>query len=402
MASDLVVYVVVHQPQRLKLPAQPIPKGAIPDDIERCVFDSELNRFYFEKVSKTCYHPATSLFLQMVESGFKMSIGFSASFIKQALAWGPDVLEGFKNLVKHPNVELVCVEPSHSFIFFFDVEKFIDRMKWWRGYLKEIFGFEPKVTDTTEMYISNDVYFALLQAGFEGALMDGREWVLEWRDPTHLYTYVGKKLKLLPRHYDLSDDVGYRFSNRRWEGWPLKAETYAHWLKEARGDFVLIGWDMETFGEHQREDSGIFWFMGSLPRELEWRNITCLTPSEAIAKYEDKTHDLPLPEFGCTWAGSGGMEFFLGNSAQLAIFRLMQHVYNKAKLTGHERLLDIAMWLTQSDNLHTIQWFGRTGEEAEVSAYFTPRRWWELGPDRIIWEQQQVYKNVIRAMDHYL
>jgi alpha-amylase len=44
--------------------------------------------------------------------------------------------------------------------------------------------------------------------------------------------------------------------------------TYAHWLKEARGDFVLVGWDFETFGEHHREDSGIFWFMGGLPDEL--------------------------------------------------------------------------------------------------------------------------------------
>jgi alpha-amylase len=127
-----------------------------------------------------------------------------------------------------------------------------------------------------------------------------------------------------------------------------------------------------------------------------------LTTSEAIAKYKDRSYYLPLPAYPSTWAGSGGMEFFLGNSAQQAIFQLMLHTYNKAKLTKSKEMVDLALWLSQSDNLHLIQWFDRVGSEAEVSAYFTPREWWELGPYGIIWEQQQVYKNLIKAMDSYL
>ena len=34
MARNLVIYTVVHQPRRLKLPAQPIPKGASIEDID--------------------------------------------------------------------------------------------------------------------------------------------------------------------------------------------------------------------------------------------------------------------------------------------------------------------------------------------------------------------------------
>src|SRR6266581_2425060 len=103
-----------------------------------------------------------------------------------------------------------------------------------------------------------------------------------------------------------------------------------------------------------------------------------------------------------TWAGSGGVEFFLGNSAQLAVFQLMHHAYNKARLTGKPELLNLALWLLQSDNLHLIQRFGRVGQEAEVSAYFTPREWWSLGPIGIITELQQVYKNFIRALDAWI
>jgi alpha-amylase len=80
----------------------------------------------------------------------------------------------------------------------------------------------------------------------------------------------------------------------------------------------------------------------------------------------------------------------------------MLRAYNKARLTKNDQLIDLALWLTQSDNLHLIQWFGRSDSQAEVSAYFTPREWWRLGADKILWEQQAVYRNFIWAMDKYL
>ena len=111
-------------------------------------------------------------------------------------------------------------------------------------------------------------------AGYDGAVMDGRPWVMGWREPTHVYTYGGHT-GLLCRHLDLSDDVGYRFSNRAWDGWPLLADRYADWLRATWGDFVFIGWDFETFGEHHRRDSGIFEFMDHLPQRAggAWRRL---------------------------------------------------------------------------------------------------------------------------------
>ncbi|HEY7349607.1 MAG TPA: hypothetical protein VH599_14930 [Ktedonobacterales bacterium] len=401
MARNLVIYTVVHQPRRIKLPAQPIPQGASIEDITRCLFDEAMNERYFRKVATQCYYPATESFLGLVRQGLKLSIGFSLSFLRQAEAWDPALLDRFKALVAEPNVELVGVEPYHSFLFLYDQPLFIQRMRWMRTEMGHIFGRKPQITDTTEMCMSPVLYDALDQAGFTGGLLDGRPWVLGWREATHLYHYSGK-LKLLPRHLALSDDVGYRFSNRSWNGWPLLAETYAHWLREAWGDFVLIGWDYETFGEHHRYDSGIFEFLRRLPDELSRRGAQTRTPGEIIAMHRDESFYLPLPGWPSTWAGSGGMEFFLGNSAQQAIFQLMLQTHGLAKLTENPELLDLALWLGQSDNLHLIQWFGRGGAEAEVSAYFTPREWWDLGPTGIIHEQQQVYLNFLRAMEPFL
>jgi alpha-amylase len=231
--------------------------------------------------------------------------------------------------------------------------------------------------------------------------MEGRSWQMGWREPTHVYRYPLQRLALLCRHHELSDDVGYRFSNQSWAEFPLMADRYASWLREAWGDVVTLGWDFETFGEHHRADSGIFEFMPALAAELKKLKVRMMLPSEAVAELADSRFEVPINEYGTTWAGEGGMEFFLGNSAQQGLFRLMHHAYSKARLTGDPRLIEIAKWLLQSDNLHLIQWFSRWGPEAEVSAYFTPDEWWELGALGILREQQRVYVNFIRALDEH-
>jgi alpha-amylase len=431
MVADLAIYTVVHQPRRLKLPAQPIPRGASVEDIIHCVFDEAMNERYFKKVAQYSYYPATRMFLDLVRhQGIHLSIGFSLSFVRQAAAWDCTLLDLFRELVAEDNVELIGVEPYHSFLFLLDLPAFVLRMQEMSDELEGIFGKRPVVTDTTEMCMSANIYNALDTAGFRGALMDGRSWVLGWRENTHLYHYgddgpyavpIGQKTSsgrrsprklaknatprppyLLTRHVALSDDIGYRFSNRGWSGYPLYADTYADWIARTSGDMTLLGWDFETFGEHHRQDSGIFDFMRTLPGELKRRKVSTYTASEMIDRHQAHSYHLPLPIYPSTWAGSGGMEFFLGNSAQHTILELMGHVYGMARLTENPDLIDLALWLSQSDNLHLIQWYGRSGAEAEVSAYFTPHEWWSLGPNGVIHEQQQVYINALRAMEPYL
>lgn len=401
MAERLVVYTVVHQPRRLRLPVRLIPARTKPEKFAGYLFDESMDRHYFEKVAQTSYGPATALFRQLAGRGWRMSIGFSNSFLVQAERWGKSVLDEFKRLCASPNVEVVAVEPYHSWLLYMDIAAFKEAMLWSRKRLEDVFQKPVTVADTTEMFMSNDVYFALQQCGFAGAFMEGRLWQMGWREPTHVYRYPLQRLALLVRHHDLSDDIGYRFSNRGWMMWPLMADTYAHWVRECWGEVVTLGWDFETFGEHHRLDSGIFEFMQALVPELGKRKVRMMLPSEAIAELTDPHYELPVSEWGTTWAGDGGMEFFLGNQPQQGLFRLMHHAYSKARLTGDPTLIELARWLLQSDNLHLIQWFARSGSEAEVSAYFTPDEWWELGGHGIIREQQRVYLNFIRALDEF-
>src|SRR5437762_82868 len=53
--------------------------------------------------------------------GMKLSIGFSLSFIRQAQMWDQTLLDLFRELVAEDNVELIGVEPYHSFLFLLEI-----------------------------------------------------------------------------------------------------------------------------------------------------------------------------------------------------------------------------------------------------------------------------------------
>ena len=398
VAENLVIYSLVHQPRRVRLPARPIPKAATPEEVERLLFDSELDKHYLDVIAKWSYKPACETWRRMLQDGMKLGIGFSMSALRQFELWHPDLLEDFQGLVAHPNAELIGVEPYHGVSLLFDLRLFIQLMQEMKSRMRSCFGVEPVITDTTEMMMSSDVYAAIEAAGFSGTFMDGRPWVMEWRSAAHLY-HSGGGPKILVRHFDLSDDVGYRFSNKGWDGWPLTASDYATRIADVEGEVVTLAWDFETFGHHHDHGSGIFEFLAALPAELKRRGVRCLTPGEAVAALGPQSHDIPLPPFPVTWAGlHGGQEFFVGNDLQQAVFRLMVVAMNHARLLDNPEFKTIALWLLQSDNLHWLQWVAGAGSEAEVSAYFTPKPWRRLGVDRMVWEHQCVYKNFIDAM----
>src|SRR5256714_13982496 len=171
MPNALVIYMVAHQPRRIRLPAQLIPRGTPPEKMDALIFDDQMDRRYFDKVAKYCYRPATELFQSLVEKGMKISLGFSVSFLVQMRRFSPDVLAGFQKLVSHENVELVAVEPYHSFIFYLDIAAFADRMAWGKGQLEDTFQKRIAVTDATEMFMSNDVYFQLHLTGSKGTAL---------------------------------------------------------------------------------------------------------------------------------------------------------------------------------------------------------------------------------------
>jgi glycosyltransferase involved in cell wall biosynthesis len=396
-ARHVLIYTVVHRPRRLRLPAEPLPPCAPAQTLFQAIFDDALNETVFREVAAASYYPAVEQFRVLLRRGFKFAIGFSLSFLEQAQRWDEGLLDCFSELAQHENVELVAVEPTRSVVSLWDIHRFVKQMHQSVERLEAIFGKRPTIAETTGLMMSDVIYHALDQAGFKASFMDGRSQILDWRRPTHLYHHDGRQMKLLTRHINLSDDVGTRFSDQNWSRRPLRADQYADWLAGNPGQLVVLGWNLETFGERQRSDSGIFDFLAALPGEAQSRGLTFTTPSEAVARYGHDSFDLPFPAMPSEWGRNGGQDAFLGNEAQQDLFRLMMQAYLKALLTNDPELVELSLWLAQSDNLRLSRGNGRA--DAESSAKIDPQEWQTLGDDRIAIEMQQVCQNFINALD---
>ncbi len=175
---------------------------------------------------------------------------------------------------------------------------------------------------------------------------------------------------MLLRNYKLTDDVGFRFSSRWWEEYPLTAEKYASWLAASPGDCINLFMDYETFGEHHWSETGIFEFLRFLPGEvLKWEHMDFLTPSEAIERYMP-VGEVDAYELGGTvsWADlERDTSCWLGNSMQWAAYtyhkQIRPHVLDK-------HILRIWGYLSSSDHLYYM--FTAGGGPGEVHTYFSP------------------------------
>ena len=109
---------------------------------------------------------------------------------------------------------------------------------------------------------------------------------------------------------------------------------------------LLLGWDFETFGNTIVSIAAFSSLCILYP--MNWPvAVSLYTASEMIERHRDQSYHLPLPTYPTTWAGSGGIEVFLGDDAQKNILQLMGYVYNMARLTDNP---DLLIWLSGSHN----------------------------------------------------
>ena len=115
------------------------------------------------------------------------------------------------------------------------------------------------------MLYNDAIADAVQDMGFAGIMTEGVDWLMAgWRSPDFVYRSPGG-LPVLLRNYRLSDDIGYRFADRSWDGYPLTAEKFAGWLAGNTDPVVLLALDYEALGEHLGADTGIFDFLAALP-----------------------------------------------------------------------------------------------------------------------------------------
>ncbi len=393
--TDIVFMFEMHQPYRLRdnilfhLIKNAFKFSSNSKLLYTALFDEELNRSIFERVATNCYIPATKILIDVNKElrkygkSFKFSLSISGVFIEQALKWNKTVIDVISDAISEGIVELINQTYYHSLAsLFLEYDEFIEQITMHRNLIRDVFGVEPITVENTEFIYNNNIAYLFSKLGYKVILTEGVDRILDWRSPNYVYRAWGLDVRVLLRNYRLSDDIGFRFSDIKWDQYPLTAEKYAQWLSQTHGDVILIAIDYETFGEHHSIKTGIHEFLRWLPIELsKYPNITTEFPSIAAFKYPARdVYDVP-PWNTISWADERDLSAWLGNEVQRTVFGFYTFLEPYVKAVGGE-YLSVWRMLGCSDHLYYLSMKG--GAAGEVHTYFSP------------------YKNIFTALRVYI
>ena len=373
---NIILYFQVHQPRRLS------PYRVLDIGESNRYFDDNLDRAIINKISEKCYLRANRLLLELInkfQGKFKIAYSLTGTFIEQLRQFRPDVLDSFRDLAQTGAVEFLGETYYHSLSFLFDEAEFIEQIRIHSELIQNEFDYSPVTFRNTELIYSDriaDLIAKLPQ--FKTILTEGADKVLHWRSPLYAYkTYRSRQLLLL-KYYSLSDDIAFRFSDKRWVGYPLTVEKFVGWLeklplieKHGRNLYLNLFMDYETFGEHQWEDTGIFEFMRHLPGQAMKNDfIQFCHPRDVheTLNYEAAPLSISQP---ISWADTErDMSAWLSNPMQHNAIRTFHNVLAKVKQSGRKDLLNITRRLSTSDLYYYMctKWFN----DGDVHKYFSP------------------------------
>ena len=372
--NSVCMYFQVHQPARLrKFTVFDI--GGKPE-----YFDDRMNKFYLDRISRKCYLPTNQKLLELIErhkGRFRVSFSITGVLLEQLEQFRPDVLESFQRLVDTGCVELFAETYYHSLSYLISKKEFAEQVRLHGKKMKSTFGVKPGVFRNTEAMYSNDIAKTVEDMGYKGILAEGLDHILTWRSPNYLYNPPGSGISVFLRNFKLSDDIGFRFSRKDWEGWPLTADKFAAWLAGSSGDTMNIFIDYETFGEHQWEDTGIFNFLSHLPDEvLKHDHLAFRTPSEIIRLARSVgEYDVP---YISSWADvHRDLSAWLENSMQQQAFNEIKSLgrfFNGTKKPVDKKLLSDWRKLQTSDHFYYMctKWFADGDVHKYFNHYSTP------------------------------
>lgn len=368
--KSICLYFQVHQPLRLRR------YRFFDIGNDHYYYDDFTNESIMRKIADECYLPANQILLELIKSNkksFKVSFSITGVALDQFESYAPDVIESFKALANTGCVEFLAETYSHSLAALNNKDEFVSQVKNHSKRIEKLFGQKPKVFRNTELVYSDEIGKMVSDMGYKAMITEGAKHVLGWKSPNYLYcNAINPKLKLLMRNYTLSDDIAFRFSAQGWKEWPLTSDKFVSWIDQfdKKEDLVNIFMDYETFGEHQKKESGIFEFLKSLPKEvLSTKKYKFSTPSELAKEYQPiaVAH---VPNV-ISWADEErDLSAWLGNDLQDEAFNKLYELRDEVLAIGDKHLLKDWNYLQSSDHFYYM--CTKFFSDGDVHSYFNP------------------------------
>lgn len=339
-------------------------------------YDDYANETILRKVADGCYLPANKAILKQIKKHkrkFRVAFSISGIALEQFELYAPEVIGSFKELADTGSVEFLSETYSHSLVSLMDQSLFAEQVKKHDDKIEELFGTRPNVFRNTELVYSDEIGDMVYKLGFKAMLTEGAKHILGWKSPNYLYCNAkNPRLKVMMRNYKLSDDISFRFSNKAWSEYPLTASKYVTWLKNSceTDELVNIFVDYETFGEHQKKESGILDFLHELPSAIiKSKEFRFSTPSEIVKNHQPVSAvHVPHP---ISWADEErDLSAWLGNDLQEEAFNKLYELKDRMQKCEDDNLLRDWNYLQISDHFYYM--CTKFFSDGEVHTYFNP------------------------------
>lgn len=332
-----------------------------------------MNASILNKVAEKCYLPANRMFKRLIDENagrFRMALSISGTVIEQMERYRPDVLESFQELVATGSVELLAETYYHSLSFVHSKKEFERQVEMHLDKLEDVFAVRPRVFRNTELIYNNGIAAQAETMGFDGVIAEGVEWTLNGQSSNFLYRAPNTaRIKTLLRNVGLSDDLGFRFSDKNWSEYPLSAEKFASWVTDSPGDVVNIFLDYESIGEHQDAETGVFDFWEKLPEAVIEAGSQWVTPTEAVELYRaSREYDC---HFITSWADAErDLSAWMGNVMQQEAIAKVHRLEQEILAVRDPDLTHTWAKMQTSDHFYWMSTKG--GTDGSVHSYFTP------------------------------
>ncbi len=368
MKKSICLYFQVHQPTRLRL------YRFFDIGKDSHYYDDFADRTILQRIARRCYLPMNKLLLDLIEKhkgDFKVTFSITGSALEQFDRYEPEVIDSFRKLADTGCVEFLAETYYHSLASLASASEFKHQVEKHSKAIEDHFGVKPTAFRNTELIYSDAIGKQVYDLGFKTMLTEGAKHILGWKSPDYIYTDpLQKHLKLLLRNYTLSDDIAFRFSDQGWKDWPLTGEKFLSWLKAADGDIVNLFMDYETFGEHQKEASGIFEFMRYMPEALLGDGSFEFTTPTLAARKLKAIAEIEVPD-AISWADEErDITAWLGNELQQDAYNKLYEQTEKLSLVNDPVLWEDFGHLQESDHFYYMS--TKFFSDGEVHSYFNP------------------------------
>lgn len=362
-------YFQIHQPFRLKR------YRFFDIGNDHYYYDDFANDDIVSRIARNSYIPAAESLLKMIEESkgaFRCAISVTGTALEQFEHYVPEFIDLLKRLADTGKCEFLAETYAHSLSSLADPEEFAAQVKAHDAKIEQLFGVKPKVLRNTELIYCDEMAPQIYEMGYKGVITEGAKHILGWKSPNYVYAAATQpKLKLLLKNSKLSDDISFRFSNPEWDAYPLTADKYIDWIASTPADEQIINlfMNLETFGEMQSRDTGIFQFLEALPRFAKERGIDFWTPSEAVQKLK-AVGELSIMH-PISWADEArDTSAWLGNKLQQEAFDKLYSVAERVRLCDDRRLKQDWNYLQASD--HFFYMATKHFADGAVHSHFSP------------------------------